>query len=201
MTLIYRFFRHFLIAAVLVISQASFATAQDSESARIEEAKKLYAQAVPMDLTSSKRTDLLKQAEAILLKVIEDNPESMDAHRKLMGVYLLQQNYSRSIRIMQDAITLSPEDPKLFISLAFLYEHSGSLEFSEAMIDQALKLDAENKIAKDYKVVIQQKIQMRNNNPHQAEGGAGKPHSKMPADHGKATDDIKPATNTNTNSH
>jgi tetratricopeptide (TPR) repeat protein len=176
MTKLYTLLRHVFIATVLVASQACFATAQNIESTRIEEAKKLYAEAVPMDITSSKRAELLKQAEAILLKVIEDNPQSMDAHRKLMGVYLLQQDYSRSIRIMQDAITLSPEDPKLFISLAFLYEHSGSLEFAEAMVDQALKLDAENKIAKDYKVVIQQKIQQRNNDPHQGKDGMGKSH-------------------------
>lgn len=181
MTLTHRFIRHLLIAAVLVISKASFATAQDSETARIEQAKILYAQAVPMEITSSKRADLLKQAEVILLKVIEDSPRSMDAHRKLMGVYLLQQDYSKSIRIMQDAITLSPEDPKLFISLAFLYEHSGSLEFAEAMLDQALKIDSENSLAKDYKVVIQQKIQLRNNDPHQGKEGMGNPHQNKAA--------------------
>jgi len=143
---------------------------------RIEEAKLLYGKAVPMATDSKERQKILDQAIAILKDVIANEPTSLDAHRKLMGAYLLKQDYHNSIRTIQDAINLSPEDPKLFITLAFLYEHSGALDFSSSMIEQALKLDPDNKVALDYKLVIQQKIQkMENSMSHH--GSAMSPHS------------------------
>lgn len=179
-----RLLKYFFALLVMAVVHTASAMAADDSKVQIEKAKELYAQAAQMDLTAPKRATVLKDAENILLGVIEKHPKSLDAHRKLMGVYLLSQNYSKAISTMQDAITLSPEDPKLFISLAFLYEHSGSLEFASAMVDQALKLDAENKIANDYKVVLQQKIQMRNTDPHQGKDNMGA--KQMPADHGQS---------------
>ncbi|WP_236860640.1 tetratricopeptide repeat protein [Candidatus Reidiella endopervernicosa] len=147
-----------------------------------------------MEVNSPKRAELLDQSAEILKKVIESNPQSLDAHRKLMGVYLLKQDYSNGIRTMQDAITLSPEDPKLFITLAFLYEHSGSFEYASAMLDQALALDPNHKLAKEYKIAIKQKIAQRNmdqlhegkeieGNPH----GQGKSHGQSDP-HGKSAE-------------
>ena len=164
----------------LLLSQAGLTYADSTaEAAGITKAKELYAQALPMEVTSPQRAELLDQAAAALLEVIEKDPRSLDAHRKLMGVYLLKQDYTNAIRTMQDAITLSPEDPKLFISLAFLYEHSGAFEYSIAMLDQALALDPNQELAKEYKVIIQQKIAARN--MEQLHGG------KMEEGHGKAT--------------
>ena len=170
----------------LLLSQAGLVYADSSgEAAGITEAKKLYAQALPMEVNSPKRAELLDQATKILLEVIEKDPKSLDAHRKLVGVYLLKQDYSNAIRTMQDAITLSPEDPKLFISLAFLYEHSGAFEYSLAMIDQALVLDPNQELAKEYRIIIQQKIEARN--MEQLHDG------KMEKGHGKPTGAAHPA--------
>ncbi len=177
--------KYLLLLVVMMLAHAGHATASDDANTQIEKAKELYAQALPMDLTAPKRADILKEAETILLDVIEKHPKSMDAHRKLMGVYLLGQHYSKAIRIMQGAITLSPEDPKLFLSLAFLYEHSGELEFANAMVEQALKLDADNQIAKEYKVVLQQKLEKRNSEPHQGKGTGEA--TQVPANHGQAS--------------
>lgn len=163
------------IAFLLLFSLAGPGAAENTdEAAEISAAMKLYAEALPMEVISPKRAELLDQSAMILQEVIENNPKSMDAHRKLMGVYLLKQDYSNAIRTMQDAITLSPEDPKLFITLAFLYEHSGALEYSEAMLDQALTLDPNQQLAKDYKIVIQQKIAARKmDDLHQGKVEAG----------------------------
>ncbi len=155
----YKIFAPVTFALTLGFSQAGVATEVTGEDARITEAMKLYSQALPMDMNSEERAELLNQSEAILKKVIEKNPQSLEAHRKLMGVYLLEQDYSNGIRTMQDAITLSPEDPKLFITLAFLYEHSGALEYAISMLDQALVLDPQQKLAMDYKIAIQKKIE------------------------------------------
>ena len=80
---------------------------------------------------------------------------------------------------MQTAITLSPEDPKLFIALAVLYDHSGAYEYAIPMLDEALALDPNQQLAKEYKASIQQKIEMQNiamesSNPHDK----GKSHSR-----------------------
>ena len=170
------------LAVMLFFAQTGLAA---SEKEGIEQAKQLYAQASPMDISSPERARILDEAAEILKNVINETPKSLDAHRKLMGVYLLKQDYSNAIRTMQSAITLSPEDPKLFISLAFLYEHSGALELAKGMLGQALKLDPDNKIAQDYKLVIQQKIDEFNAAHEQAHGasphaGSGSPHGASP---------------------
>ena len=169
-----------LCALTLAIAPIVTATADTAEeSAKIAEAKKLYVQALPMPVDSPEKAQLLDQSADILHKVIEKNPQSLEAHRKLMGVYLLKQDYTNGIRTLQDAITLSPEDPKLFITLAFLYEHSGAFEYAKAMLNQALALDPDDKLAQEYRVAIQQKIDARNmEEMHDGKNPIGESHGK-----------------------
>ena len=167
------------VTSTVMVSSAMASSDQNSEADRIMEAMKLYAQATPMDQFDSKRAELLSVSESILLDVIAQNPESLDAHRKLMGVYLQMRDYQKAIQTMQAAITLSPEDPKLFIALAILYDHAGAYEYAIPMLDEALKLDPNQQVAKEYKATIQQKIDRQNvamesGNPH----GSDQSHSK-----------------------
>jgi len=143
----------------LTLSQPQ-AAALDSATpiSSISDAARLYMEAVPLPTDSLKRVELLNKAEGILTKIIEGDPKSLEAYRKLLGVYLLKQDYTNSIRTVQEAITLSPNDPKLFITLAFLYEHSGEFEYAKAMLDEALNIAPDNKVAKDYKVVLEKKL-------------------------------------------
>jgi tetratricopeptide (TPR) repeat protein len=177
---IFKVIPQFVFVMVLTVATNVAASAdQNAEAARIMEAMKLYAQATPMDQFDTRRAELLSQSESILLDVIAKNPESLDAHRKLMGVYLQMRDYRKAIQTMQAAITLSPEDPKLFIALAVLYDHQGAYEYAIPMLDEALALDPNQQLAKEYKASIQQKIDMQNiamepDNPHDS----GKPHSK-----------------------
>ena len=153
---------HLIFVTMLTVSSVAMsADKNDSEAARIIQAMELYAQATPMDQQSPKRTELLNQAEGILTDVIKQNPDSLDAHRKLMGVYLQKRDYRNAILTMQGAISLSPEDPKLYIALAILYDHQGAYEYALPILEQALDLDANNKLAQDYKVTIQQKIEQQ----------------------------------------
>jgi tetratricopeptide (TPR) repeat protein len=160
---IFSFIPKFIFAMVFtVVSTATASTNENDEAARIMEAMELYAQATPMDRLDVRRAELLNQSEAILLDVIENNPASLDAHRKLMGVYLQMRDYPNAIKTMQAAITLSPGDPKLFIALAILYDHQGAYEYAVPVLEQALVLDPENQLAMDYKISIQQKIESQN---------------------------------------
>jgi len=152
--------------AVLFLS-LTFASAvmaaddENTEVTRITQALELYSQATPMDVHAPKRTELLDKAESILTGVIKQNPRSLDAHRKLMGVYLQKRDYRKAVETMQSAISLSPEDPKLFVALAILYDHQGAYEYAVPVLDQALALDPNQQLAKDYKASIQQKIEMQ----------------------------------------
>lgn len=170
------------IVYVLLFSVATSVTAStnpNTENDRILEAMKLYSEAASMNQGSTQRTELLVKSESILLDVIANNPESLDAHRKLMGVYLQMRDYRKGIQTMQTAISLSPEDPKLYIALAILYDHQGAYEYARAILDEALALDPDQQVAKDFRASIQQKIERQNiamessKPPHET----GKPHS------------------------
>jgi len=177
---IFKVIPQFVFVTVLVATSTAIAsTDKNTETARIVEAMELYAKAIPMEQTDTERAELLSQSESILLDVIANNPESLDAHRKLMGVYLQKRDYLKAIETVQTAITLSPEDPKLFVALAILYDHAGAYEYAIPILDEALKLDPNQQLAKEYKASIQQKIDMQNiamesGNPH----GSDQSHSK-----------------------
>ncbi|RDH88374.1 MAG: cytochrome C biogenesis protein [endosymbiont of Escarpia spicata] len=194
MKTIYGIITHTLFALTLTLSQAATASAEDPKNnAEISEAVKLYSQALPLEMDSPKKAELLDQSAAILKKVIANNPKSLEAHRKLMGVYVLKQDYSNGIRTMQDAITLSPEDPKLFISLAFLYEHSGALEYAMAMLDQALTLDPKQQLAMEYKVAIQKKIDALNmEDAHNGKSVMGANHGQLTGEAAHPPNSAKP---------
>ncbi len=180
MTSIFKVIPQFVFVFLLAVASAAAAsTDENTEADRILEAMELYAQATPMDQLDTKRAKLLSRSESILLDVIAENPESLDAHRKLMGVYLQMRDYRKAIQTMQNAISLSPEDPKLYIALAILYDHQGAYEYAIPILDEALALDPNQQLAKEYKATIQQKIEMQNtamessNPPHETV----KPHS------------------------
>ncbi len=167
-----------LVMLLAVASTVTASTNQSGEASKITAAMKLYSQAASMD-RSAEKTELLAQSESILRGVIKQNPASLDAHRKLMGVYLQMRDYPRAIQTIQEAITLSPEDPKLFIALAILYEHSGALEYANAILNEALALDPDLQLARDYQASIKQKMEMQNiaMETETAPQGTDKPHA------------------------
>ena len=166
------------LSITLSFAAAQAATAESGKTlGGIPEAVQLYAEALPLEVDSLKRAKLLNQAETILQSVIQKDPASLEAHRKLLGVYLLKQDYANGIRTVKEAIMLSPEDPKLMITLAFLYEHSGALEYAQAMINETLIKHPDHSIAKEYQVALQEKIDKLNAN--------ATAHHANPAEHGK----------------
>ncbi len=150
------------VASLTVATTATAATSPNTEADKIMQAMKLYSEAAAIDQFSAEKTEMLVRAETILLDVVKKNPASLDAYRKLMGVYLQKRDYAKAIQAMQSAITLSPEDPKLFVALAILYDHQGAYEYALPILEQALELDPNLQLAKDYKASMQQKIEMQN---------------------------------------
>jgi len=150
-----------LILLMAIASVVMAAGNQTTEAARIITAMNLYSQALNMQVNTPEKTELLNRSESILSDVIEKNPQSLDAHRKLMGVYLQKRDYRKATQTLQNAISISAEDPKLFIALAILYEHQGAYEYALPVLEQALALAPNNQLAQEYKTSIQQKIDMQ----------------------------------------
>ena len=150
-----------LLILGIATTPVSATTAESMEQENIQHAMLLYSKATGMDAFSNRRKELLDESESILQQVISKNPGSLDAHRKLMGVYLQMRDYPRAIETMQTAISLSPEDPKLFIALAILYDHAGAYSYALPMLDEALKLDPNQPLALEYQENIRQKMSDR----------------------------------------
>ena len=150
----------------------------------MSDAINFYIQALPMELDSLTRVQLLDKSEDILTNIIKADPKSLEAHRKLLAVYMQKLEYNKGISIVKNAINLSPEDPKLFITLAILYQKIGALEYSLAMVEQALELDPQHIVAKDYKVLLQKKIEAdkaggTHNSMSNSMPSSGAPHGKL----------------------
>lgn len=158
----------------LVTTSVIAATGQNIEQQSIRQAMQLYSEATSMDAFAAKRKELLDEAEVILQDVIANNPDALDAHRKLMGVYMQMRDYPKAINTLQTAISLSPEDPKLFIALAILYDHAGAYSYALPMLDEALKLEPGHQLAHEYKENIHRKMSerdlaMEGREPHSVE--------------------------------
>ena len=87
-----------IIALLLFVLAAQPLFAADDPvvgTKEFEKAMDLYIQAVPLELNSPERVVLLNDAQKILTKLIEEYPDTLEARRKLLGVHLLQKDYSR----------------------------------------------------------------------------------------------------------
>ncbi len=151
----------FSTLAVMPLNAGASSDQQPAEFEQIAHAIELYSKAITLDPFSQHKKSLLDQSESILLNVIAEHPASLDAHRKLIGVYLQMRDYRKAIRVMQDAISLAPDDPRLFIALAILYDHQGAYEYALPILDEALALDPTEQLALDYRRDIQHKIELR----------------------------------------
>ena len=83
----------------------------------------------------------LGQAEARFRQAIAESPDSVRAYQQLAGVLMTQNKTREAIEAYQTAITLDPENPKLFVAIAIAYLHEQSFSAARAMGRQALQLD------------------------------------------------------------
>ena len=79
--------------------------------------------------------------EKTLKQQAADRPGDADARARLAGFYLSSNQTVLAIEAYQDAITLRPDDPRLFLGLAIAYLHAGHHAMARAMTEQALQLD------------------------------------------------------------
>jgi tetratricopeptide (TPR) repeat protein len=82
-----------------------------------------------------------REAEAIYLDVLAQNPQDSDAHHLLSMLEFDLQNYAQSLEYAHKAIAINPTVSHYYVSLAQALEKTGDLENALLAYMQALKLD------------------------------------------------------------
>ena len=95
--------------------------------------------------------------EALLLKTIEQNPESKVAHANLANLYLANNKTKKAIGAYQNAIIVDPNNAKLFAGLSIAYLHQSKYSMAKAMAEQAVELDPNMEHAKKIQEYITKK--------------------------------------------
>lgn len=90
---------------------------------------------------SAWKTGRFEQAENAFKQALEQYPGASDVHARLAAFYLSRHRVRDAIEQYQQAITLSPENPRLFVGLAIAYLHQQSYSMARAMVGRALELD------------------------------------------------------------
>ena len=83
----------------------------------------------------------LDQAAASYRSAIEQDSGSVDAHMKLAGLQIAQQEYRAGVETFQQAISLNAENANAFIGMAIGYLHLGSPQLAHAALEEALRID------------------------------------------------------------
>lgn len=112
-------------------------------------------------------TEQQQAVEKTLKQQVADRPGDADARARLAGFYLSTNQAAPAIEAYQDAITLRPEDPRLFLGLAIAYLHAGHHSMARAMTEQALQLDPHlNNAAKLREYIDRKQAAMRLHDQH-----------------------------------
>lgn len=95
-------------------------------------------------------TKLLEQgklapAQKAYEAAIKADPRSVDAHMKLAGVQIAQNNFTAAIMTYKETIGLDPTNAKAFIGLGIAYLHGGDKELTRAALAEALRLEPQRK--------------------------------------------------------
>ena len=122
----------------------------------------------------------LEDAKASFQAALKADPQYLDAHLKLGGLYLRLKEYQPAIDHFQSAIGLDPENSKLFTVLGMLYMHSGKLPLAQAALGEALRISPDLKQARDLQRIVQARIDAAampqdSNHGHTQADGADKP--------------------------
>lgn len=107
----------------------------------------IFAQATNIDTLISDgnkywKAGKIKLAEQTYLQALKLNDKSLAIHVKLGAFYLNQHRLKESITYFQRALSLDPNNAKLFTILGIAYWHHGEYHLAQATFKQALKIDA-----------------------------------------------------------
>ena len=98
-----------------------------------------YEDALRGEADSISKTDPAK-AEALLLKAVEANPESVKAHFNLGLLYVQEKKYQEAIDQYKRVSELDPEHTDAFFNLGYLYAMSKDYGDAEKMYERVVEL-------------------------------------------------------------
>jgi len=75
-----------------------------------------------------------EDAERILLEILDEDPQVLDAHQSLGQLYTLQERFDEAVEVFRRAIPLKPEDPSGYINLADAQLKIGLVEEAEQTV-------------------------------------------------------------------
>jgi type II secretory pathway predicted ATPase ExeA/tetratricopeptide (TPR) repeat protein len=125
--------KHFQTAIDLVEANQG----RNNESNR--ETRKIYSKAL------SGRADQIMadsplEAEAMLQKAVEVNPDNVEAHYKLGKIYTRSKKYVLAINAYENAVSLNPKLSEAFFNLGFIYATTGNYEYAEKLFAKVIQL-------------------------------------------------------------
>jgi len=81
------------------------------------------------------------EAESLLLKAAEVNPDNIEVHVTLGKIYTRSKDYTLAIDAYENAITLNPKLPDALFNLGFIYATIGMYENAENLYARLVPLD------------------------------------------------------------
>ncbi len=81
------------------------------------------------------------EAEILLCKAAEIDPQNADAHNKLGKLYTQMNNYSKAIDAYQKAAELDPRSPDIYFNLGYLYARTKNYGHAEKMLRRVAELN------------------------------------------------------------
>ncbi len=83
----------------------------------------------------------LEPAQQAFVAALKADPRSVDAHMRLAGVNIAQNNFTAAIALYQQAIALDPNNAKAFIGMGIAYLHGGEKSLTHAAFEEAMRLE------------------------------------------------------------
>jgi cytochrome c-type biogenesis protein CcmH/NrfG len=131
----------------------------DLEGARREyvKAATLFPDYVPGYLglgSLALQMDKVKEAEAILLKVVAIQPTNLEAARMLGRIYLEGERFEDGIKAYTHILHYEPQDIEGLLALGICHVAAEDTAAARGMFERVLEIDPENKTAQENLAVV-----------------------------------------------
>jgi Tfp pilus assembly protein PilF len=118
-----------LLALLCALSLAGAAAAADSAADLIARGMSLLEQGK------------LEPAREAFAAATRADPTSVEAHMRLAGACIAQNDFAAAIPVYRQAIGLDPNNAKAFIGLGIAYLHGGNKSLARAALEEAIRLE------------------------------------------------------------
>ncbi len=120
-----------------------------------------------------------KEAIQSYQRALETDPESLDAYVELALIYIEQNKTAEARKLLEDGLSLFPDEPELYAAFAIAEIQSGNLRNAEEYLDMAEEIDADVELVQDARLLLNQvKAQRKALRPKSKGPNQNKPKQK-----------------------